>query len=141
MSANELEQHLMQPIPLAGDIEQAAQRLKQDTEVMGAVVEADKSTRDLYSNVKNPETHSPLGILGSYLGYKALKSGIDRLKERIGNFYRVKINGNEIRLTYENTVRFFEYRLNQAKEAISGLVKVYRREISELPIAELLALS
>ncbi len=142
MSVQDLEIHLTEPIPLAKNIGEIAEKIRQDQEMLITTATLDEQTRGLYAGVKNPETHGALGVLAQYLSYKKLLEGVGKLRDRIGNFYRVKVNGTEIELNYDNSIRYFIHRLSKTKEGISALVKLYKNEIAGLTgsVAELLTL-
>jgi hypothetical protein len=147
MSASNLEMdlYLTKPIPLAGDMESVAQHLAKDQEILATAINLNKSTIAAVENINNPQTHNVIGAISQYLNWEDLVKGIKGLKEKIGNYYQIKIPGKKIRLTYHNLISYFEYRVKRVKEGLIGLKMIpeIKKDLQELPgsIAEYMALS
>jgi hypothetical protein len=143
MSVSNSEQYLFEPIPVLEQAVPFVEKLKENYDVATTAINLGQQTKASFEAIQNPETHSAIGAIGQYLNWKQLVESVKGLKEKIGNYYQIKIDGKRLRFTYDNTIKHLEYRLQRVKEGLIGLKMIYKEKLGQLSgsIAEYMALS
>mgnify|MGYP000114832942 CR=1 FL=1 len=113
---------------------EASRELMDAVELINNIRGLEDGSLSLVRGVKDPRTHNAGGVLSLYNQFLSLMRSYNRVATTIGTGY-------EIRVTKEGRTRTFSIepeiishidgRLTYGRNAISGLVNIYRSEIEE----------
>lgn len=132
MPIGNLEKYLTEPMPLVGKLSELKEKIGEYQQKIDAIENLETVTSNLVKGIKNPENHSGRGVIGLYNLYKVTLEGYEMQKADIGEEgYTIKVNGTSVKVTPENTLSIWEYRLDWTGEALKGLVFIYKDDITK----------
>jgi hypothetical protein len=121
---------------MAKNLADIGKKIGEHLELIGSLTALENASIELPKAYKNPQTHSDEGTLALYKQTRTVEDAyhktMELFSERSGkkNKYTIEVNGIKETITPE----FFDpikYRLNWSKDALKGLVHIYKDEIKK----------
>lgn len=126
-----LEKYLTEPIPLMKDLPELSKKMNEYFKDIQTIDQYEKMSSVSVQTAKDPESHNAHGVMGLYSMYKALLSGLDERKQKIGSGYDITVDGITTHVDPAETVGIWEYRLGWLEKALEGLAFIYKDDLKK----------